>query len=732
MTQLTDHSTPLSSRVQTDAWRAPVAGAAMLGGVVAAALGLGAMTVAVLLLWIAAPYPDSGPGGALHVAAALWLLAHGAELVRTETLTGVPAPLGLVPLLLCALPAWLLYRTARYAVESREEGLARYGRQGGDPPLVGPTIGWLSAGYLSVGLAAVTYTAGGPLRPGLLSALLHLPVVATGVLAYGVWTANGRPAVPLPLQQALDRVPRGVWAVLTRPRLDTALRSAAASTTVLLGGGALLVMVSLVRHGFAGQQSWLELPEAWSGRCAFLLLSLALVPNAVVWGAAYGLGPGFTLGAGSSAGLLGASAYPSLPAFPLFAALPEQGPGSPLTWAAGVVPVLAGVGSGWFTARAAVPRPGAAAARLPGTARGAEAAGAAEPRSGGGGARAAGPTSGGGATRATGPTTGAAAGEAQPSEDSRKVQEESRKVREVRSLRETALTSALASVGCTVAMVLLAGLSGGSLGSNGLSDFGPSWWLTGGATLCWTLLVGTPTALLLRWWWLREQQRADERESAPAVLAVPPAQRDRHGDRSGGWMGGRLRGARAVPRPAADGDGSPRKERGRGPFLPRSRKSPAEEGNPADGRYGVRGSWLPLPRTGPTADGPQLPGGGAGPLQAWRFVPRRRLGADDLPSRPHLPPQAQTSASPVRAATDTGGGGGTGEGGTAGRRRRPRVPRVRSLWARLCSARKAGAASEGNGDEIPGVVPLPEDASRGAVPDAVPPADGDDPPLPDA
>ncbi|MCX3058340.1 cell division protein PerM, partial [Streptomyces beihaiensis] len=91
--------------------------AGVFAGAVAAGLGLGACAVLVTVLWISSPYPDSGPGGALHVAAALWLLAHGAGLVRTDTLSGVPAPMAVVPLLLVAAPVWLLHRAARDTVE---------------------------------------------------------------------------------------------------------------------------------------------------------------------------------------------------------------------------------------------------------------------------------------------------------------------------------------------------------------------------------------------------------------------------------------------------------------------------------------------------------------------------------------------------------------------------------------------------------------------------------------
>ncbi|MET9857205.1 DUF6350 family protein, partial [Streptomyces sp. NPDC006450] len=44
---------------------------------------------------------------------------------------------------------------------------------------------------------------------------------------------------------------------------------------------------------------------------------------------------------------------PALPGFPLLAALPPQGPGTPLTCAVGAVPVLAGLAVGWLAVRRA-------------------------------------------------------------------------------------------------------------------------------------------------------------------------------------------------------------------------------------------------------------------------------------------------------------------------------------------------------------------------------------------
>lgn len=304
-----------------------------MGGAVAAVLGLGFLAVLVIVLWISSPYPDSGPGGALHLAAGLWLLAHGTELVRYETLSGVPAPVGLTPLLLVALPALLIRRAARLGSAAQED-------RGAEPLPAGVVFSAVLCGYLGVGALAVVYAAAGPMPADPLSAARHLPVVAALAAAGGVWESRGRPLGQLPGR-------------LARPRYALALRAGAGGLLVLLGGGALLVGASLAWHGPEVQGSFAALTGVWSGRFAVLLLALALIPNAVVWGAAYALGPGFALGTGAAATPIGFDGSAALPGFPLLAALPAEGPGTPLTWAVGAVPVAAGLAVGWFAVRRA-------------------------------------------------------------------------------------------------------------------------------------------------------------------------------------------------------------------------------------------------------------------------------------------------------------------------------------------------------------------------------------------
>lgn len=312
----------------------------VLGGALAAGLGCAVFTALVTVLWISSPYPDSGPGGALHVAAALWLLSHGVELVRTDTLSGAPAPVGLVPLLLLALPVVLLHRSAR--------------DHAGDGSGVSARATWagLVIGYAAVGAVVTLYASGGVLRPSWLWAALCVPLLAALAAGTGVWAARGRSRLPLPAllggapgTEGRRQLAAGAW------------RAAGAGVLVLTGGGALLVAVSLVWHGAATRDSFLQLTEGLSGRFAVLLLCVALVPNAALWAAAYALGPGFVLSAGHTVAPLSAAAPAAfLPSFPLLAAVPAGG-GAPVYWVVGAVPFAAGVTVGWFiAARAAADR----------------------------------------------------------------------------------------------------------------------------------------------------------------------------------------------------------------------------------------------------------------------------------------------------------------------------------------------------------------------------------------
>lgn len=453
MMPMTHRRPSLSSLLTRMRDRSSGLAASLLGGAVAAGLGLGSFAVLVMVLWISSPYPDSGPDGALHMAAALWLLAHGVELVRTDTLSGIPAPVGVTPLLLLVLPVWLLHRAARDAVLGGAD-------EDTDIPPVPARTAWagVALGYLAVGTAAALYASGGQLSPSWSWTVVCLPLLAAGAAGSGVWTAYGRPREPVLsvlvlLPAGLRRLVLGPEARESRARIGTAARAAGIGTAVFVGGGALLLTASLVWHGGAAQTSFLRLTEALSGRFAVLLLCLALIPNAAVWSAAYALGPGFALGTHHTVDPLSSAPAPLLPPFPLLAAVPDAGTGTPLNWLAVLLPVAAGLTVGWFVARVAVGQQGDGEGEV------VEA----------GGSR-------GAVTRASAPWPQG----------------------------RTAATALLAAALCAVALALFAELSGGPLGGAALARFGPVWWQTGGAALGWLAVVAVPTAMGLRAWRLRE------------------------------------------------------------------------------------------------------------------------------------------------------------------------------------------------------------------------------------
>ncbi|WP_407287668.1 DUF6350 family protein [Streptomyces sp. BP-8] len=575
MSQLTDRGTTLSSQGRIAAQRSSAIGAAFLGGVTAAGLGLGALAVAVLLLWVASPYPGSDPSGALHLAADLWLLAQGGDLVRTVTQSGTPAPVAVTPLLLAALPVCLLHRAARHTLATAARhtvppaigdamGLDRAtspgdamglddgagpgggtgpgggaGRGGGTgfdgamgpgggtglggatgpsggtgpgdamglgggtgpgsgaglggatgpgvrmalgrgaglvPPAAPRTLlGALLAGYLLVAAAVLLYASTGGLTAEPLSVLLCVPAFAVATLAGTAWSLLG-PAgaelLPDRVRRAWARVPDRLRAALRGPRFAAARRAAATAVLALLASGALLTLLVLGLHAGRVYQDLLQLAPDWQSRATVLLLCLFLLPNAAVWSAAYGLGPGFTLGAGSTIGPLGTTSHPALP---LLGGLSAPGPGTPLTWSAAVVPVAAGVLLARHVARSAAspPPPGVGAPCS---------SGASCPS--GDLCSARGPDRPSGAPCFPGGPVGPW------------------------SWWTTACAAALAACVCGALMAALAALAGGALGTGALADFGPSWWRTGLAAAGWTALIGVPGAVALRVWWLRGRPRA--------------------------------------------------------------------------------------------------------------------------------------------------------------------------------------------------------------------------------
>jgi hypothetical protein len=86
------------------------------------------------------------------------------------------------------------------------------------------------------------------------------------------------------------------------------------------------------------------------GGALLLLVELVFLPNAVIWGMAYAIGPGFSVGTGTSVSPTGVF-LDVVPSFPPLAALPEPGPAPAVSLLALAAPFVAGVVGGALTVR---------------------------------------------------------------------------------------------------------------------------------------------------------------------------------------------------------------------------------------------------------------------------------------------------------------------------------------------------------------------------------------------
>ena len=315
---------------------APTRRPALLVGALA---GLRAMTTGLLLvvlLVVAGEAADdrSGAGAlqAVRAGARVWLAASGTVL---QTPTG---RFSLVPLGLSALLLVLLWRAGRSV--ARELSVT--------------TLGGAAAAALSVVApcavltGAVARAAGtGAVQPSPVTALLGGALLASLGAGAGALSADG-------LRHPDVLGPVGLWRAGRRPRGARVRRTSAAAITavaVVLAGGALLGGASLVAHGERSAAIFGAAPGPLGGG-ALLLVGLAYLPTAVVWGACWLVGPGVAVGAGTAVGPF-SHELGAVPALPLLAALPS---GAAPTWAGALallVPLTAGALAGAVLLRSA-------------------------------------------------------------------------------------------------------------------------------------------------------------------------------------------------------------------------------------------------------------------------------------------------------------------------------------------------------------------------------------------
>lgn len=268
-----------------------------------------------------------------------WLLGHGADVQfvldpLVAAATGLPGAAD--PITVTIAPLGFALVTLLLAV--------RAGRRVGETPH--RALGLLTAsGVFAVLSLGVALTATHPSAEPVLwqSVLLPTLVFALG-LAVGAGLARRRRMT----SGEGDAAP-GVGARLSSvaPRLR---RAATLAATAGAGATGIVIAVSAVALAVVVAVDYGEIiglyeavQSGYLGGAALTLGQLAMLPNLVIFAAAWFVGPGFAIGTGSAVSPLGTALGP-LPALPILGSLPTGD--STFAFAGLLVPVLAGFAAG--------------------------------------------------------------------------------------------------------------------------------------------------------------------------------------------------------------------------------------------------------------------------------------------------------------------------------------------------------------------------------------------------
>lgn len=270
----------------------------------------------------------------LQIGTSIWLLGHGG----TISVTGAaPFVISIVPLGLALLAMIFVASSTRRSA--------------------GPTLeAWLTTTLsYGVGVLVLGLLLGGDARSGVLRACCGALVIAGIGAARGI--RKGRriadPEVLAPL--AVGRVERvrastvARWRAWVPSTIRLGLQACTVAVFALLAcAGVLLTWWLLAGRGVIGDLA-VGLGADPVGSIALALGQLAFLPNLVVWAAAWLVGPGFTVGTGSSWSPDGVVSAP-LPAMPILGALPSGADASLGAWAV-AVPLICGALAAWWIHR---------------------------------------------------------------------------------------------------------------------------------------------------------------------------------------------------------------------------------------------------------------------------------------------------------------------------------------------------------------------------------------------
>jgi len=268
--------------------------------------------VAALFLRVAQGSAEPSSTTFVRATVRAWLVSMGSGID-----TG-PVTFGLIPVGATFVCIALVARTASWVVADPVDELAAY---------VATTAG--AYGVIAGIASAASATAG-----------VHTSVIRA---AFGAFVVGGLGAA----WGAIRRHGQGdrLWFTASDD-IRHATRAAIPGMLVVLAAAAVLVLVQLIRNLSRAGDIWAQLDPDGGGVIALAIACLLAAPTLVLWAASALIGPGFVLGTDTSVDLTG-SQLGTVPGFPLLGALPPPGEFPGWVFVLWLVPLLAGVVSGW-------------------------------------------------------------------------------------------------------------------------------------------------------------------------------------------------------------------------------------------------------------------------------------------------------------------------------------------------------------------------------------------------
>lgn len=136
------------------------------------------------------------------------------------------------------------------------------------------------------------------------------------------------------------------WWFTASEDIRIAARAAVPGLVAVLGVAAVVVVALLATNVTQAGDLWALLDPGVGGGVALAGGTILAVPTLVLWTASALVGPGFAIGTGTSVDLTGVQ-LGQVPGFPVLAALPTPGELPGWVFLLGLVPLLAGMLSGW-------------------------------------------------------------------------------------------------------------------------------------------------------------------------------------------------------------------------------------------------------------------------------------------------------------------------------------------------------------------------------------------------